>query len=229
MKSMIKLGLVNAIAIFVMQLNYRLDILMLKKLSTLEEVGYYSLAMQIAEQLWHIPYAIETIVWSRSANTQDNEAMHRTVASIFRVSLVIGLVAGVLIFFVAPSLVPLIFGNDFTHSVTMIQLVLPGILLLVGFRILNSRLTGMGKPQIAIYTFAPALIINFVLNLFLIPRYGGIGAAWSTNVSYAVGSVIFVILYSRLVKMSVIDIFTYRKSDFYFFRDIRKRLRYHSS
>jgi O-antigen/teichoic acid export membrane protein len=229
MKSMIKLGLVNAIAIFVMQLNYRLDILMLKKLSTLEEVGYYSLAMQIAEQLWHIPYAIETIVWSRSANTQDDEPMHRTVASIFRVSLLIGLAGGILIFFVAPTLIPLIFGADFVHSVTMIQVVLPGILLLVGFRILNSRLTGMGKPQIAIYTFAPALVINFVLNLFLIPRYGGIGAAWATNVSYAVGSLIFVILYSRLVKMPVIEIFRYRKSDFYFFRDIRKRLRHRAA
>jgi O-antigen/teichoic acid export membrane protein len=224
MKSMIKLGLVNAIAIFIMQLNYRLDVLMLKKLSTLEEVGFYSLAMQIAEQLWHIPYAIEMIVLSRSANTQDDKFVHRTVASIFRVSLLIGLFAGFLIFFVAPFLVPLIFGSEFNRSVPMIQTVLPGILVLVGFRILNSRLTGMGKPQIAIYTFAPALIINFVLNLFLIPRFGGIGAAWSTNISYAVGSFIFVIIYSRLVKMPIADIFRYRRSDFYFFRDIKHRL-----
>lgn len=224
MKSMIKLGLVNAIAIFIMQLNYRLDILMLKKLSTLEEVGFYSLAMQIAEQLWHIPYAIEMIVLSRSANTQDDKFVHRTVASIFRVSLLIGLFGGILIFFLAPALVPVIFGRDFSRSVPMIQMVLPGILVLVGFRILNSRLTGMGKPQIAIYTFAPALFINFILNLFLIPRYGGIGAAWSTNISYAVGSLIFVIIYSRMVNMPVREIFRYRRSDFYFFRDIKHRL-----
>jgi O-antigen/teichoic acid export membrane protein len=225
MKSMIKLGLVNAIAIFIMQLNYRLDILMLKKLSTLEEVGFYSLAMQIAEQLWHIPYAIEMIVLSRSANSQDDKFIHRTVASIFRVSLLIGLVGGISIFFVAPWLVPVIFGADFTHSVPMIQTVLPGILILVGFRILNSRLTGMGKPQIAIYTFTPALIINFILNLYLIPKYGGVGAAWSTNISYAAGSLIFVILYSRLVHMPVREIFRYRRSDFYFFRDIRQRFK----
>jgi len=81
MKSMIKLGLVNAIAIFVMQLNYRMDILMLKQLSTFEQVGYYSLGTQIAEQLWHIPFAIEMIILSRSANTSDDQLMHRTVAS----------------------------------------------------------------------------------------------------------------------------------------------------
>lgn len=228
MKSMIKLGLVNAIAIFIMQLNYRLDILMLKKLSTLEEVGFYSLAMQIAEQLWHIPYAIEMIVLSRSANSQDDKFIHRTVASIFRVSLLIGLFGGILIFFITPSLVPLIFGQEFARSVPMIQTVLPGILILVGFRILNSRLTGMGKPQIAIYTFAPALLINFILNLILIPRYGGIGSAWATNISYAVGSIIFVIVYSRLVKMPVRDIFRFRQSDFYFFRDLKQRLPFKS-
>lgn len=226
MKGMIKLGLVNAIAIFTMQLNYRLDILMLKKLSTLEEVGYYSLAMQIAEQLWHVPIAIEMIILSRSANSADDHLIHKNVASIFRISLILGLIGGIIIFFVAPSLVPLIFGQDFVHSVPMIQIVLPGIFILIGFRILNSRLTGMGKPQIAIYTFAPALVINFVLNLFLIPRYGGIGASWSTNVSYAIGSVIFFFVYMRMTKMSFTQIFKYRKSDFYFIRDIKNKLRW---
>ncbi|MEI6174902.1 MAG: polysaccharide biosynthesis C-terminal domain-containing protein [Bacteroidota bacterium] len=226
MKSMIKLGLVNAIAIFIMQLNYRLDILMLKKLSTLEEVGFYSVAMQIAEQLWHIPFAIESIVLSRSANTTDDQFVHRTVASIFRVSLLIGLVTGLLIFFAAPSLVPLIFGQEYIPSVSMIQVVLPGILILVGFRILNSRLTGMGKPQIAIYAFMPALVINFIMNLFLIPRYGGIGAAWSTNASYAVGSLIFMVVYSKMVNTPLQEIFRYRRSDFYFFWNIKKRFAY---
>lgn len=226
MKSMIKLGLVNAVAIFIMQLNYRFDILMLKKLSTLEEVGFYSLAMQIAEQMWHIPFAIESIVLSRSANTTDDKFVHRTVASIFRVSLLIGLVAGILIFFIAPYLVPLVFGDEFVKSVAMIQIVLPGILILLGFRILNSRLTGMGKPQLAIYAFMPALFINFILNLFLIPRYGGIGAAWSTNVSYAVGSIIFLFIYSRMVRMPLNEIFRLRASDFHFLRDIKNRFKF---
>jgi len=224
MKNMVKLGLVNAIAIFVMQLNYRMDILMLKQLSTFEEVGYYSLATQIAEQLWHIPFAIEMIILSRSANTKDNQFLHKTVASIFRVSLIIGLVVSLILFLVAPFFVPLVFGKEFVPTVNMIQTILPGILILVGFRILNSRLTGMGKPQVAIYTFVPALIINFILNMILLPRYGGVGAAWATNVSYAAGSIAFLFVYARITKMSPIQIFTFRKSDFHFFRDFKTLL-----
>ena len=222
MKSIIKLGLVNAIAVFIMQLNYRIDILMLKKLSTLEEVGFYSLAMQIAEQLWHVPLAIETIILSRSANSGEDRQLQRTVASIFRVSLILGFIGGVIIFFIAPPLIPLVFGHEFARSVRMIQVVLPGILILIGFRILNSRLTGMGKPQIAIFVFLPALVINFLANLVLIPRYGGIGAAWATNISYGLGSIAFVIVYSRLIKIPLTEILRVRKSDFYFIRDIKK-------
>jgi O-antigen/teichoic acid export membrane protein len=32
-------------------------------------------------------------------------------------------------------------------------------------------------------------IINIVLNLFWIPRYGALGATWATNISYAVASI----------------------------------------
>jgi O-antigen/teichoic acid export membrane protein len=220
-KSLVKLGIVNAIAIFIMQLNYRMDVLMLKKLSTLEQTGFYSLAMQIAEQLWHVPYAIELIILSRSANTNDDQFVHKTVASIFRISLIVGLLGGALIFFISPWVVPFVFGKEFIHSVPMIQVVLPGIFIMIGFRILNSRLTGMGKPQIAIFTFLPALLINFIVNLFLIPRFGGIGAAWATNISYAIGSLAYLFVYSGMTKMPVSEIFRYRRSDFYFFRDIR--------
>ncbi len=221
MKSMVRLGIMNALAIFIMQLNYRFDILMLKKMSTLEQVGFYSLATQIAEQVWHISYAIETIIMSRSANTSDNEFVNKTVASIFRVSLLIGIVGCFILFFVSPFLIPLIFGREYEQSVPLIQAILPGILLLVAFRILNSRLIGMGKPQNAIWTFLPALLLNIGLNLLWIPKYGALGSAWATNVSYGAGSLVFIFLYAKKIRMPILEIFHYRKSDFYFFRDLK--------
>jgi O-antigen/teichoic acid export membrane protein len=221
MKSMVRLGIMNAVAIFIMQLNYRTDILMLKRMSTLEQVGFYSIATQIAEQLWHIPYAIETIIMSRSANTKDDVFVNKTVASIFRVSLLIGILGCLVLFFVSPFLIPLIFGSEYVQSVPLIQAILPGILLLVAFRILNSRLIGMGKPQNAIWTFLPALLLNIGLNLLWIPKYGALGSAWATNVSYGAGSLVFIFLYAKKIKMPVLEIFTYRKSDFYFFRDLK--------
>lgn len=226
MKSMVRLGIVFALSIFIMQLNYRVDIILLKKYSTLEQVGLYSLAVQIAEQLWHIPYAIETIVLTRSAASTDEQASNRTVASIMRVSFLISILFGGVVYLVVPYLIPLIFGSDFANSVPMIRGILPGVLLLVVFRILNSRLAGMGKPQVAIYCFILPLIINLLLNILWIPRYGGMGAVWATNASYILGCAIFLFAYAWKVKMSVIEIFRYRKSDFYFIRNIKNKIKW---
>ena len=224
MKSMVRLGIVFALSVFIMQLNYRVDIILLKRYSTLEQVGLYSLAVQIAEQVWHVPSAIETIVLTRSAASTDEQGSNRTVASIMRVSFLISILFCGLIYLLAPSLIPLVFGSDFAGSVPMIQYILPGILLLVIFRILNSRLAGMGKPQVAMYTFIPALILNLILNLILIPLYGAMGSVWATNASYGLGCMIFLFVYSWKVKMPVIEIFRFRKSDFYFFRKFRRKV-----
>ena len=224
MKSMVRLGTVFALSMFIMQLNYRIDIILLKKYSTLEQVGFYSLAVQIAEQLWYVPYAIDTIVLTRSANAADEKLVNKTVASILRVSFLIGLFGCLLIIVLAPPLLPVIFGEGFKGSVRMVQTILPGLMFLIAFRILNSRLSGMGKPQIAIYTFIPALIINVLLNLIWIPGFGGMGAVWATNVSYAFGAILFVIIYLRITKMSLTDLLSYRKSDFYFFKEVKQYL-----
>jgi O-antigen/teichoic acid export membrane protein len=225
MKSMVRLGAVFALSVFIMQLNYRVDVLLLKKLSTLTQVGLYSLATQIAEQLWHIPYAIETIILTRSAAEPDEQLVHRTVASIARVSLLIGIAGCIAIYFLAPPLIPLVFGKDFAGSVPLIQMILPGVMILVIFRILNSRLAGMGKPQIAIFTFIPALIINVILNLIWIPKYGAMGAVWATNVSYAAGTVIFLVVYLRKTQMSFYELARFRKSDFYFLKKFKTRFK----
>jgi O-antigen/teichoic acid export membrane protein len=222
MKSMVRLGAVFALSIFILQLNYRIDIILLKKYSTLEQVGLYSLAVQIAEQLLFVPYAIDTIVLTRSANASDEKLVSKTVASILRVSFLIGLVGCLLIIVLAPQLLPVIFGEEFKGSVLMVQTILPGMMFLIAFRILNSRLSGMGKPQIAIYTFIPALIINILLNVLWIPKFGGMGAVWATNISYASGVILFTILYLRITKMSLTETLKYRKSDFYFLREIKQ-------
>jgi O-antigen/teichoic acid export membrane protein len=180
--------------------------------------------VQIAEQLWHVPYAIETIVLTRSAAATDELATNRTVASIMRVSFLISILFGTVVYLLVPSLIPLVFGNAFINSIPMIRGILPGVLVLVVFRILNSRLAGMGKPQVAIYCFILPLIINLLLNILWIPKYGGMGAVWATNASYGTGCIIFIFAYSWKVKTSILEIFRFRKSDFYFLLTLKKHL-----
>jgi O-antigen/teichoic acid export membrane protein len=100
------------------------------------------------------------------------------------------------LFVLSPYVLPAIWGEKFQPSVMVIQYILPGILFISIYRVLSSRLAGIGKPQISIYVFLPALIVNVLLNLWWIPIYGAFGAVLATNVSYTNHCYIFV--YRRL-------------------------------
>ena len=54
----------------------------------------------------------------------------------------------------------------------------------------------------------------YISNYYLIPLYGGVGAAISSSISYTLAAIIFVIGYSRLTKIPLREIFTYKKNDF---------------
>ena len=197
-----------------LQLNYRIDILLLEKMRDAAEVGIYSIGASIAEQIWQLPLAIGIVVFSRTANTEDQEAMKATTGVLLRLSFLFSLGLALLMFLLVPYLVPMIFGDEYIPSIRIIQLILPGIIMVVLFRILSGHLAGMGRPEITLYVFLPALVLNIILNFLWIPGYGGEGAAMATNISYTAGSIGYLIVYSRILKVPVKDILVVKKSDF---------------
>ncbi len=225
LKSLLKLGIVFSVSFFIIQLNFRLDILLLQRLSTIAEVGIYSLGVSIAEQLWQLPLAMGIVVFSRTATTGNSMEMTLMTTKLLRISLLATAFVAIGIYFLSPFLVPLIFGDKFIPSIQIIQVILPGILLIVLFRILSGQIAGMGKPQLTIYIFVPALVVNVLLNLLWIPIYGGVGAAYATNVSYAIGALAYTIAYSRILKIPIVEIFRYRKSDFGIVLEMRDIIR----
>jgi len=198
---------------------------LLEKLRSSTDVGIYSIGASIAEQLWQLPLAVGIVVFSRTANAVDQEAMKTTTGVLLRLSFVISILLATIIFFLVPYLVPPIFGDEYIPSIRIIQLILPGIIMVVIFRILSGHLAGLGRPEITLYVFLPALVINILLNLLWIPDYGGRGAAMATNVSYAAGSIGYMIVYSRIVKTPLLKILVPRKSDFTEIRQLVKSLK----
>jgi O-antigen/teichoic acid export membrane protein len=221
--SLYRHGLLFALSFFIMRLNYRVDILILQQLSTHSEIGYYSLGVNIAQLLWEIPAAIGLIIATRTAHSEDISLINKQVSSLFRIALLISFVSAVVIYFLTPIFTPLIWGEKFIPSISMTQTILPGTIFITLFLVLNSYFVGNGKPKFAIYIFTPALLINVVLNYLWIPSYGGVGAAMATNVSYILGTIAMIIVFSVDTKTSLIEMFKYRKSDFDFLKKIKDR------
>lgn len=220
-KSLIGYGGLYAMAFLVTRLNHKIDILILKKMCDIAEVGYYSLAANVAETIWQIPIAIGVVLMTRSASQSNQKVVTGEVCSSLRVSLVVVLFAATTLFLIAPWLVTILFGERYADSIPIIRTILPGITFFVILKILNSQFVGTGKPQLTMIALIPGLIINVVLNILFIPSYKGIGAAMATNLSYFSASFMLLLVYSRTFKIGLLEIFRYRKSDFAFIRKIQ--------
>jgi O-antigen/teichoic acid export membrane protein len=129
-----------------------------------------------------------------------------------------------MLFFAVPYLITFIYGSQFAPSIQVVQLILPGILFIIIFKVLNGHLSGIGKPYISALVFAPPVVINIILNFYWIPLYGGLGAAMATNVSYTLGAIALLIVYSRVMKISLGEMLHYRLSDFDFIRNLKTKL-----
>jgi O-antigen/teichoic acid export membrane protein len=82
--------------------------------------------------------------------------------------------------FVCAPLVPLLVGHGFAQSVSALR----WLCLIPLFRSFHlsagDAMTGAGRQRVRLGTQFAASLLNFGLNLWLIPAYGWIGAAWAS-------------------------------------------------
>lgn len=213
-KSLLSLGIVYAVSLLVINLNYRIDIFLMDRLSTAHELGIYSRGAQLMEYLWEIPMLLSTLVFSGSATAANGRAYSEKVAPLLRISILVVGVLSLILFMYSEQIITLLFGEAFQRSAKVQQILLPGVLLLTVFKVLNMDLAGKGKPWIAIKAMIPALVLNIVLNLLWIPTHGAAGSALASTISYSVAAIIFLFLYARAVDMEVKQIITYKKEDY---------------
>lgn len=213
-KSMLSLGIVYALALLIINLNYKVDIILLDKLSNAYELGIYSKGSGITEFLWQIPMIFSTIIFARSAVSNNPKAFSIKITQLLRVSLlIIGMASIVLIFF-SRFIITTLYGDDFYGSAMVLNYLMPGVLIMTFYKVMNTDLAGRGKPWISMKAMIPALTINIILNILFIPDYGANGAAIASTISYTVAGFLFLFFYSKETQIPVKDILRYKKTDF---------------
>ncbi|WP_341279561.1 oligosaccharide flippase family protein [Paenibacillus sp. FSL H8-0537] len=212
-QQMMRQGFSFALALFIIQLNYRVDVIILERFTNVIEVGIYSVGTNLAELIWQLPAAIGLILFSRSASSSSSqEAVERT-AKLIRVIMPVLIVFGVFFWFMSPLFIRLLYGADFAESGQVIRYLLPGIIAMVLFKLIHSDLSGRGAPLFSLRVSVIALIMNVVLNFILVPKYGAVGASISSSISYMYAGVAFIIFYARRESISLSRLLILNKED----------------
>ena len=210
---MIRKGAIFAASFSLIDANHRLAVLLLGWQSTQEDVGLYAVALSVGEMLWQLPAALGMVVFSRSANVTDAARWHAELARSIRISLWVTIMGALVLLVVASLLFKLLFGEEFSQAASMMQWLLPGLAVMVVFKLLNMDLAGKGKPHVSLFIMLPAVGLNALLSYLLIPDLGGDGAAIATTVSYLMATVAMVMVFCRMHDMKASDFLLLRSDD----------------
>lgn len=224
-KKMVSLGSIYALSLFILNLNYKVDIIILERLSNVTEIGQYTIGVGFAELLWQLPAAFGVVIFSYSANAKDSNKFSQDIAKMIRIIFPIVLVGSVFLYFISGYIIPFLYGEEYIPSVKMLKILLPGIVMMSFFKIINMDLAGRGKPDITIKIFLPAVLINILLNIILIPDFGGIGAAFASTISYTIASTCILCYYIKITQLTLNHIFVCKKSDLNFILDLLMKLK----
>jgi len=176
--------------------NYRLDQWILGAMAGPTELGLYSVAVALAEALFLLPTSLAMVQRPDLVRVSQADAVRRSSA-VFRNALILTFVTGVVLVLVAPLIIVVLFGEDFRGAINELRILACGAFGIVALKQLGNALTARQMPTRASLAIASAFVSTVVLDLLLIPTHGGIGASIASTVSYTLGGVVMVVIFTR--------------------------------
>jgi O-antigen/teichoic acid export membrane protein len=127
----------------------------------------------------------------------DEASFTHRLQQLFDILAVFGMAIAILVTLLAPWLIPWIFGVDYAGSAAILVIHTWASVFIFMRAALSKWILIENALYFSLLTQGLGAFANIVLNYFLIPSYGGEGAAWATLVSYAIASFFALFLYRR--------------------------------
>jgi O-antigen/teichoic acid export membrane protein len=208
------------------RLQFRADAFLVNLFIGVRATGIYSVTSGLAETLWYVPNALGLVMFSRAVDPKADAG--RIAAVLTRTTIAVTFVTAIPAFVLGPQLVRLVYGAPFADAGVALRLILPGVVVYSIVAILSRYIVGRGRPGAGTLLLLIGLTANVVCNLFLIPRFGILGAAASSSISYGLTALVTLVVFLRMSGRGLLETLVLRKSDVVAlvgaFRAIRTRL-----
>lgn len=193
------ISLRNFLHILPDMLLFRIDVYLLEWLlpsaSMEHELGLYQAGVRVAELLLMLPGTLNAVLFAKAAAKEDVAEQALLGA---KLGLYLGLLGCLAMLLVGKPLLVLFYGSRFAGSFVPCLLVLLGCAALSFSGPLAGTLSGVrGYPPSVILAQSLALLTNVGLNLWLLPRYGIVGAAMASTGAYTVSALCITTAFAR--------------------------------
>ncbi len=183
----------------VIMIYMRIDQIMIKEMLGERDVGLFSAAVRLSEVWYFIPVIISTSLFPSIVNAKKiSDKLYDTrLRRLYTFMIWLAIMIALPMTFLSNWLVTLLYGEAYREAGQILMIhIWAGVFVFMGVASSKWFISEGLQRHLTINTVAGA-IMNILLNIFLIPKYGIYGAAIATVMSQALASYFMNILFKR--------------------------------
>ncbi|MFH1587597.1 MAG: flippase [Candidatus Diapherotrites archaeon] len=181
-KSTLKSAVPFGMVILMFAVYFSVDVFILKFLRGEELLGFYTIAYNMVLAISILPQAFATSTFPFFSRNQEGDAEknERILSKSLLLSVLAGLVFALVLFIFAQDIVVLLFGTGFGETISVLQIICWGLVLLFPGIILIGYMSATGRNNVLAILLLAVTAINTALDLLLIGDFGLLGVASAT-------------------------------------------------
>ena len=203
MKYLFKEALPLGIFAFLLTASFKVDVFVLNYFKGPDDVSLFEAAHRVIMQLQAIPTAIVISIFpylSRLAG-ESGDTLSFAFNKFFKLMLIMSLPFSILLIFMSDIIISILYSETFSAASKSLSILSFTVLFLFLISLQSFALVSKGKQVLNTISAGGCFVLNLVLDIVLVPRYGFIGASYATLISYIVFFCFSFYFVSRIIGM----------------------------
>ena len=167
-------------------IHIKVDQVIIKEILGLEAVGQYAAAAKVSEAWYFIPSVLTASFFPAIINAKkNNEDLYNSrLQKLYDIMVWIAIAIAIPMIFLSDWLIEILYGYQYSEAGNVLMIhIWAGVFVSLGLAS-NTWLICENLQKFLIVNTFIATITNIGLNYILIPKFGIVGAAWATIISY---------------------------------------------
>ena len=167
-------------------IHIKVDQVIIKEILGLEAVGQYAAAARVSEAWYFIPSVLTASFFPAIINAKKNneELYNSRLQKLYDIMVWIAIAIAIPMIFLSDWLIEILYGYQYSEAGNVLMIhIWAGVFVSLGLASNSWLICEKLQKFLMVNTFI-ATITNIGLNYILIPKFGIVGAAWATIISY---------------------------------------------
>ena len=195
-KHLLKLSWPLIFSAVLVSIYMKIDQLMIASYLDSVQLGIYATVARLSESWYFIPVAIVNSVFPAIMNARktDMDRYHKRLQNMYDLMVVISLSIAIVMSFCSSIIYHLVYKPQFWSGAPVLAVhIWAGIFVFLGSAS-AQYLIAEGYTKLSMLRTGVGAMVNIVLNMMLLPRYGILGAAYATLAAYFIATFFIVFI-----------------------------------